>query len=201
MRRRKGFGCFSRIIIVIIAMFVIAVYIESNNSRKKPTPTIRPSTTRQVTNRPTMSSTPKPTRYTPGIAGSNAYDITTGLKNMNHDPGTRQTTKENTYTWQFSWDENGIRHSVYIEANAAYEVISASFSVTSPKDTGLLYWASTMPYDAQDKTQTAELLNSKREKSVTIGDAKWTIYPNSNSLRLCVEDVDYESWVFGSASK
>ena len=176
---------------VIILVCLIAVFGYSQAAKEKSSPANSPI----VIAPPKATSTTKaPTSPVPGISGSNAYDITVGLKNMNINPGERHSTEDGTYYWQSAWYDGSVFNSFYLGANKDYEIIYATFTMGNG-DNGFLYWAATMIFDAMDTTKTTELIKSTTEKSITLGDAVWTIQPTKSVTMLRVEDVDFEDWM------
>lgn len=190
-------GCLDRILkfllkllaVMLVVLFVVII----NNKSEKPNNTAAKPTTAPTT--PAAVPTAKTKNPAPGIAGSNAYDVIGSLRDMGYDI---ERQKSNAgYFWQFDETVDGVSISMDITANKDYEICAASF-IMNHGDNGFLYFGSTLPYDAANKTLTAELIQSDVEKTITIGDAIWTIRLLPYGKWLHVIHPDYEDWIISN---
>lgn len=188
LTRPRKLGCTGTLAVFFLILILFIKYAPGGyDSDKTSSRTAAPKVTA------TQSATAIPATSTgrPGIEGSNAYDAVASLKDMGYDLDRQEI--DSGYYWSFSDMSDGVYVSMDITANKDYEICTASFYMLHG-DNGFLYFGSTLPYSAADKDKTAELIKSDVEKSITIGDAVWTISPLKNGKLLKVVDVDFDAW-------
>lgn len=188
LTRPRKLGCGGTLAVFFLILILFIKYAPGGyDSDKTSSRTAAP----KITATQSATATPATSTGRPGIEGSNAYDAVVSLEDMGYDLDRQEI--DSGYYWSFSDMSDGVFVSMDITANKDYEICSASFAM-SYGDNGFLYFGSTLPYSAADKAKTAELLKSDVEKSITIGDAVWTISPLENGKWLQVVDVDYGAW-------
>ena len=188
LTRPRKLGCTGTLAVFFLILILFIKYAPGGyDSDKTSSRTAAP----KVTATQSATATPATSTGRPGIEGSNAYDAVVSLEDMGYDLDRQEI--DSGYYWSFSDMSDGVFVSMDITANKDYEICSASFAM-SYGDNGFLYFGSTLPYSAADKAKTAELIKSDVEKSITIGDAVWTISPLENGKWLQVCDIDYDAW-------
>ena len=190
-RRKPGcLSTFFSFIVISVAVLYFMYSVSTSGNDDSPAATAAPTQTvaQSATVAPAATAAPA---GAPGINGSNAYDVVASLKDMGYKLDRQDASAG--YYWSFSDTADGVFVTMDITANKDYEICSASFTMTGG-DNGFLYFGSTLPYSAADKSQTEALIKSDTEKSITIGDAVWTIRPLENGKWLHVCDIDYDAW-------
>lgn len=135
--------------------------------------------------------------HKPGIAGSNAYDLTIGAEDNGLTVGKRQATNDG-YTWYITGTTYYGSYTINIETNKQYEIHRAMFSHAG-NDATFFPWAVTLPFDAADIEGASAWVKAcqKADKadSYTVGDAVWTFKPHENGrqggvLTLAVDSFE-----------
>lgn len=186
-------GCLDRVLkfllkLLAVMLVVLFVVIINNKSEKQNNTAAKPTTAPTT---PAAVPTAKTKNPAPGIAGSNAYDVIGSLRDMGYE--LERSSIAAGYGWIFQKFVDGAYVTLDLACNKDYEICAANFTMTG-NDNGWLYFASTLPYDAANESLTAELVKSDSEKSITIGDAVWTIQPLENGKWVKVAHPDYEEW-------
>lgn len=123
--------------------------------------------------------------HKPGIAGSNAYDLTISAEAYDLTVGKRQATSDG-YSWFITGSSCYGSYTITIETNKAYEIHRAVFSHAG-LDATFFPWAVTLPIAAADiegATAWAKACQkSSRVDTFTTGDAVWTYKPYENGQR------------------
>lgn len=146
-----------------------------------------------------VTVSPVPTKEVmkkPGIAGSNAYDLTIGAKDNGLDVGKRMRTSDG-YAWTINGSSSYGGYTISIEANDKYELYRVTFAHAGTDKT-FFPWAVTIPFDAADiEGATAWIKDCQQngvEGTFAIGDAVWTYKPHENGrggvLWLTVDTFD-----------
>lgn len=194
-QNKKNSGFFKRFIRAImigaVSCFVMMLLIGSgNDDSSQPdntTTTTEPQMTVTATQSPTAapSSAPIPTATIfekPGIAGSNAYDLTIGAQDNGLTVGERQATSDG-YSWLITGTTYYGSYTISIETNKQYEIHRATFAHAGT-DATFFPWAVTLPFDAADIEGATAWVKacqkSGQEDSYAAGDAVWTYIPHEN---------------------
>lgn len=135
----------------------------------------------------------------PGIDGSNAYSITTAVKDLGFTVGKRQSTSDG-----FSWMITGISsygsYTISLDTNKQYEIHQAIFAHAG-EDSAFFPWAATLPFDQADVDETVAWIKScqteRRAGELVTGDAIWRYQPHTNGQSggtLTITDEAAESY-------
>lgn len=134
--------------------------------------------------------------HKPGIAGSNAYDLTIGAEDNGLTVGKRQATSDG-YTWYITGTTYYGSYTISIETNKQYEIHRAMFSHAG-NDATFFPWAVTLPFDAADIEGASAWVKAcqKADKadSYTVGDAIWTFKPHENGRQGGVLTLTVDSF-------
>lgn len=201
MRKQKKPLSLGGAIAIICCVFLLPFLIAGSDVDDTATkPTIGPDATITVSLQAT--ATPLPTEeplysHKPGIAGSNAYDLTIGAEDNGLSVGKRQTTNDG-YSWLITGSSYYGSYTVSIETNKKYEIHRAVFAHAG-KDATFFPWAVTLPFDATDVEGATAWVKAcqkaSRADTFTTGDAVWTYKPHENGkhggvLTLTVDTFD-----------
>jgi len=120
--------------------------------------------------------------HKPGIAGSNAYDLTIGAEDNGLAVGKRQATGDG-YSWLITGSSYYGSYTIAIETNKQYEIHRAVFSHAGA-DATFFPWAVTLPFDEADIEGATVWVKACQKAShadaFTTGDAVWTYKPHEN---------------------
>lgn len=120
--------------------------------------------------------------HKPGIAGSNAYDLTIGAEENGLTVGKRQQTTDG-YSWLISGTTYYGSYTISIETNKQYEIHRATFAHAG-NDATFFPWAVTLPFDAADIEGATAWVKAcqkaDQEATFVAGDAVWTYIPHEN---------------------
>lgn len=120
--------------------------------------------------------------HKPGIAGSNAYDLTIGAEDSGLTVGKRQVTSDG-YSWLITGSSLYGSYTISVETNKQYEIHRAVFSHAG-NDVTFFPWAVTLPFEAADIDGVTAWVNACQKASrldtLITGDAVWTYKPHDN---------------------
>ena len=192
--KKKG-GFFKRLIRAImigaVSCFVMMLLIGSgaddssqpDNVKTTTEPRLTVTATQSPTAAPSSAPIPTATIFEkPGIAGSNAYDLTIGAEENGLTVGKRQQTTDG-YSWLISGTTYYGSYTISIETNKQYEIHRATFAHAG-KDATFFPWAVTLPFDAADIEGATAWVKAcqkaDQEATFVAGDAVWTYIPHEN---------------------